>query len=78
MTQPLGQLVPIGLRVHAGVADENRMAQLSPPQALLDLGQGGSDHGVAREHPGAHRHAAAREPQAHDHLRVTIARYDMK
>jgi hypothetical protein len=38
MAEPLGQFVPIRLRVHPGIPNENGMPRFPASQALLDLG----------------------------------------
>ncbi len=73
VSHPLGQLLAVSRRVHAGGAHADRLAQPPAPQALLALGHRGGIDGVARDHPGAHRQAVAGQGQAHDDLRLVVA-----
>jgi len=54
---------------HARIAHKDATAQLPPLQIVFDLGHGCDIHGIAREHPVAHRQAIACPRQPKHHLR---------
>src|SRR5262245_60400728 len=54
---------------HPGIAHEDTPPQFPPLLCVSDLGHGGDIHGIAREHPVAHRQAIARHRQPNDDLR---------
>ena len=62
----------IGRRIHPGIADKDAAPEPPGAQILLDPGDGGDIGGVARQHPGTHRHAVARHRQCHNHLRLAV------
>ena len=54
---------------HARIAHKDAPAQFPPLQIVFDLGHGCDIHGIAREHPVAHRQAIAGHRQPDDDLR---------
>ena len=62
----------IGRRIHPRIADKHAAAEPPGAQILLDPGDGGDIGGVARQHPGSHRHAVAGHCQRDDHLRLVV------
>src|SRR5499427_3799857 len=61
-TKPLEVL----LGNHPGIAHKDAPAQFPPLQIVFDLGHGCDIHGIARQHPGSHRHAIAGDRQPND------------
>lgn len=63
----------VRLRHHAGVTDEQAATELPALQVGLDLGNRGHVHGIAGQHPVAHREATPGDRQANDDLRRIVA-----
>ena len=59
-------------RIHAGIADEQAAPEPPGVQVRLDLGDSADVGGIARQHPGAHRHAITGDRHGDDHLRLMI------
>lgn len=60
---------PVGLRDHAGIADEEAAGELPAAQVFLDPGHRGDVDRVAGKHPVAHREAVAGHRHADHDLR---------
>jgi hypothetical protein len=73
LAEPLSQFVPIRLRVHPGIPNEDGTPELPAPQALLDLSDRRGVDRIAGKHPGAHGQAVTRQGQAHHHLGLVPA-----
>lgn len=73
MAEPFGECLPIRLRVHPGVTNENRTPEFPASQAFLHVGNRRRVDRIAGKHPGADGQPVTRQCQAHHHLRLIPA-----
>jgi hypothetical protein len=74
-TGAAAELGEIGSGVEPGIADEQRPAEAHLTKIVLDPLDGRDVGGVARQDPGAHRHAVAGHGKRDDHLGIVIAAF---
>src|SRR5215468_6234301 len=73
VAEPFGECLPVRLRVHPGVTNENGPPEFPAPQAVLHVGHRRRVDRIAGKHPGADRQPVPRQRQAHYHLRLIPA-----